>query len=178
MTNELKMRFLQKIKVDNKTGCWEWQGSKTSGYGLFTKGPWGNLAHRASVYLFKNEDPTGWLVCHKCNNPSCVNPFHLYCGTHKTNMADCVSAGHAGRGRGTKARHNKLKEKDVLLIYEFLQRHPPRRGPVKSPIKFLCEWFDVKKDTVADIGRGRWWSWLTGHEFKLTAPEFRRNIRA
>lgn len=84
-------RFIEKV---NKTeGCWEWTAATyRGGYGhfrAFTDGKWKmTKAHRYSYSHFKGEIPKGMLVCHTCDNPKCVNPEHLFLGSHKDNMTD------------------------------------------------------------------------------------------
>ena len=79
----------------NKTdSCWIWTSSTHNGYGRFKLKGKEISAHRFSK-LIAGEDPTGWQVCHKCNNPSCVNPEHLYLGTHADNMHDKVVCGNS-----------------------------------------------------------------------------------
>lgn len=72
--------------------CWIWGGAKDKdGYGRFPIGNATRIAHRAA-YLFRNGTiPEGFLIMHKCDNPSCVNPDHLACGTPKDNSQDMVS---------------------------------------------------------------------------------------
>src|SRR5215203_4615013 len=76
-------------KVDKNQACWLWTGGKCSGgYGKFM---WGNIkaAHRlAYEYCNNGPIPAGLFVLHKCDTPACVNPEHLYLGTHEDNMAD------------------------------------------------------------------------------------------
>jgi predicted DNA-binding protein YlxM (UPF0122 family) len=80
----------EKRYVKKESGCWEWVGvTAKNGYGRF----WGNfLAHRVSYALYK-ECPKGFFVCHKCDNPPCVNPDHLFLGTAKQNTQDMISKG-------------------------------------------------------------------------------------
>lgn len=82
-------KFLSKIKKTEN--CWIWQGSKCNDYGiLYTKS--GNIfAHRLSYLLFKGPIPHGSFICHNCpdgDNPSCVNPDHLWIGNTKKNIND------------------------------------------------------------------------------------------
>ncbi len=68
----------------NENGCWIWQGASTGGYGYVqNKG-----VHRVSYETFIGEIPEGHLVCHHCDTPLCVNPNHLFTGTHQDNMDD------------------------------------------------------------------------------------------
>jgi len=82
-------KFLKNVEKLND--CWEWKGALSKGYGIFfyTKMI---KAHRFSYIYNKGKIEFGKLICHKCNNKKCVNPDHLYMGTHKDNMLDVKKA--------------------------------------------------------------------------------------
>ncbi len=102
--------------------CWNWKGMKDrQGYGMIKVRPKMYRAHRVAwVIINKEEIPDGFQVCHKCDNPSCVNPTHLFLGINADNVRDKVSKGrqsHAGKGsKGELHPRAKLTEKEVLEI--------------------------------------------------------------
>lgn len=94
-------RFLAKVKKTDT--CWIWQDRlRPDGYGHFTLGGKIYLSHRISYLLFKNELPKDKLVCHTCDNKACVNPAHLFLGTHKDNYDDMVKKGRRVSGHSKK----------------------------------------------------------------------------
>jgi hypothetical protein len=110
-------RLMEKIAKNEMTGCWEWTAYKeVHGYGVVGFKRKAKLAHRVSYELHRGEIPAGMFVCHRCDNPSCVNPDHLFIGSQVENMADMAAKGRAPKGEAHSCA--KLTERDVLAIKE------------------------------------------------------------
>ncbi len=154
------------LKVTKTDGCWVWQGCKNySGYGQITIKDKHYRAHRLAWILTNGEIPEGMFVCHRCDNPSCVNPRHLFIGTPKDNVDDMISKGRAvfhifnnpqdnppPRYYGEKHPRAKLTEKQVLEIKEL----------IKTDLTFrqIAAKYGVSKKTVSHIKTGYRWSYL------------------
>jgi len=111
------------IKSSN---CWHWEGGKNgNGYGSLMNiyGKF-EVAHRISYKLYNGEIPEGILVLHKCDIRHCVNPNHLFLGTHKDNTDDMVKKGRHGgyknNFKGSKNPNSKINEKDKKTIIASL----------------------------------------------------------
>lgn len=75
-----------------EAGCWLWLGSPNgTGYGRIYIHGKPVMAHRLSYQIKHGSIPAGKIVCHKCDTPSCINPDHLFMGTHKDNSRDMVA---------------------------------------------------------------------------------------
>ena len=122
-----KERFEEKFEPIPECGCWVWTAAHHErGYGYFHfpefDGRKSSFAHRVSYFLYKGVHPKDMSVCHTCDNPSCVNPDHLFLGSHADNMKDMSKKGRAtGRRKYSyeelyDVRHN-LTCKEANLKY-------------------------------------------------------------
>lgn len=95
-----KERFFRKVEMIPFHTCWEWTAGKDGfGYGMFTFNKRSRRAHILSWEWHNNKSASGLFVCHKCDNPGCVNPDHLFLGTIQDNNLDSHKKGrsHAAR---------------------------------------------------------------------------------
>lgn len=108
--------FKRHYTVDPDTNCWVFNAiranRRTRNYGVLSIGRdrWG--AHRVAYFVFKGVDPGPLLVCHTCDNPPCINPDHLFLGTHRDNAADALEKGRLCNGRNPKPKP-QLKPRPV-----------------------------------------------------------------
>lgn len=95
MTPALAERFEAKVSPEPNSGCWLWLGAVTkAGYGIMGIDGSTRPATHISLELQGSERPApDQFACHKCDTPSCVNPAHLFWGTHSDNMADQKAKG-------------------------------------------------------------------------------------
>lgn len=107
---KMKEYLMQRcVKTDN--GCMEWKLSVTNkGYGRLRDGNKMKRAHRESYKVFVGNIPNGMFVCHKCDNPKCINPDHLFLGTSYDNMRDMVAK---GRNRVIPSYGNNYSSKPI-----------------------------------------------------------------
>lgn len=137
-------RFWANVDNSDAEGCWEWVGYiNHAGYGLHGVDGTQVRAHRYSYELHKDPIPEGHFVCHRCDNPACVRPGHLFAGTHADNMADMVYKG----------RHSHtLSEGDVL---EIRRRYVKGERPTQTE---LAEEYGVGHSQIGRIVRGEAWT--------------------
>jgi len=155
----LAERFWAKVDKQGPTDCWEWLGCTRRGYGYIRQGHGGSmiLAHRVSWEIAngpipKGEGYHGICVLHHCDNPSCVNPAHLFLGTHADNMQDMVKKDRVAHPRGEQNGYSILTEQDVHEILCLLAARYSQREIAKV--------YNVARTTITAINNRRNWSWV------------------
>lgn len=154
-----KDRILKRVFI-GVDGCWEWQGvTKGFGYGYLTVGSRTDgtrltvSAHRYSYEAFIGSIPEGLYVLHKCDNPKCVNPDHLFLGTHQDNINDREAKGRNNLSgvhkKGEEHPNSKLTWEDV----QFIRNEPKVNGYISA----LADRFGVSHRTISDVVNMNTW---------------------
>lgn len=89
------VRFWSKVATSGADECWPWKANSTHrfGYGMFWLGGNNVGAHRVAWMVTHGDIPSGLAVCHRCDNPKCCNPAHMFLGTHAENNRDMRAKG-------------------------------------------------------------------------------------
>jgi hypothetical protein len=107
--------------VDKSGECWVWTGPRNrGGYGYWSNGPESGLAHRVSLTRVTTPQPSDIFACHRCDNPPCVNPRHLYWGTVRDNTDDRSARGgvwNKGKYSTMCPQGHDLTQADNLKVY-------------------------------------------------------------
>lgn len=141
-------RFWRRVDKGAPGGCWNWTGPTLRGYGRFHFEGKTWLAHRFSLSRLSQPPPNKPSCCHKCDNASCVNPDHLYWGTQKDNLHDCVSKGRhwSQKNPGLAAERIKRSRKNQVGV----KHHQTKISP-----EVAVEMLRLHRSgrTFAEIGR-------------------------
>lgn len=167
----LERRFWSHVDRRGPDDCWEWTGTRLrSGYGVLSVQGAKLRAPRVSYELALGPIPDGLWVLHRCDNPPCVNPLHLFLGSHADNMADMTAKGRrwsasgdlnparlhpdrlargARNGRHTVPGRTKLVAADIPVIRRRLKAGESQRA--------IAADYGIARSVIGDIGAGRKW---------------------
>ena len=148
-----EQRFWSKVDRNGVNGCWLWKtGKDKDGYGKFNPTKLQHIrAHRFSFWLVNGIIPKGMFVCHSCDNPSCVNPKHLFLGSPKDNTRDMIRKGRANRLRGEDCSWSKLSDESIKMIRGLYKRSDLTQYA-------LAKKFNISQAQISNIVTGKRWS--------------------
>lgn len=146
-----KEKYIERVPF---SGCWIWMGCTwDSGYGYVRQGSGDNLkvvsAHRYMYKLYKGEFDESLDVCHHCDNPTCVNPDHLFVGTVSDNMRDAYKKGRRS-SKGESNGNSKLTREDVSWIRENFKN-------IRGQLSEFSRKFGVSVTQIRYIVEGLCW---------------------
>lgn len=140
-------------RTDNIEECWLWMGTHHPyGYGVVRFGGRYDGVHRIAYRLHHKCDIGGLCVLHKCDNPPCCNPHHLFLGTKTDNAQDMTAKGR--RARGERNGNSKLQEEDVRAVRE-------QRAMLGTSYAVLGKQFNISEAQAGGIVRRDSWAHVT-----------------
>lgn len=126
----IHQKFWNKVERNEITECLEWTGRiSKDGYGCFVSKKKYYTAHRVAYQICIGDIPRGLFICHKCDNRKCVNPLHLFIGTHQDNMNDMVRKGRSKNSNKNKTfcKHNHEFTIENTKYYNNIRYGTPMR---------------------------------------------------
>lgn len=153
----MELRLLRKFldRTTKSPNCWIWTGGLSkSGYGQLHAPALGERrAHRVSFILHRGAIPDGLLVLHKCDNPRCVNPAHLFLGTPLDNIRDMIAKGRDDKVKGMRHPAAKLTDGDVKSMRRLYASGRKTQGQ-------LCKMYDISRSHMCYILKRVYWKHL------------------
>lgn len=142
-------------KIDKTNDCWNWTAATTTqGYGRFKLNGKLVSAHVLSYMIHNDDYDSTKDVCHKCDNPSCVNPDHLFLGSRSDNMLDCLRKGRLNSKppcvKGERNGQSKLTVDDVIAIKALLKTSVTQKS--------IAQMFNVSPRAISDINNNKTWA--------------------
>lgn len=142
--------FWNNINKKSPTECWEWQkGKNKDGYGQFKFMGRNQSTHRVAFFIEYGEFDKKLCVCHKCDNPTCCNPNHLFLATSAENTQDKVLKGRHKVPCGEKNGQSKLFDKDIIKIRNLYSRNMPQ--------SIIAKLFNLHQSNVHHIVHRKTW---------------------
>lgn len=133
-----------------QNGCFEFYGHlNQDGYGRINKNGKLVYIHRELWKMFRGDIPKNICICHKCDNPSCVNLHHMFIGTHADNMADRKTKKRYAVHIGSKNGSSRLKEKDIPVIRDLIAKG--------ESFVYIANIYGVSEPNIRHIKNGKIW---------------------
>jgi hypothetical protein len=149
--NVLSVELIERRSIpEPNSGCWLWLGcDHGAGYGVINVNRRQVFAHRASWMAHFGSIPDGQCVCHRCDIPACVNPVHLFLGSHQENAQDRERKGRRKALRGEETPAAKLSPEQVRAIFSDTRRQYD-----------IADAYGINQGTVSDIKNRKIWKHL------------------
>lgn len=153
-------RIEEKSSHQKGTGCLIWNGAVSGGYKSKPNTQYGYIkidgktqrVHRVMYEIHSGPIPEGMVLCHKCDNPLCINPDHLFLGTQAENVQDMIEKKRQYHPRG-EMNNSKLKECEVIRILEAAKQG--------VSLHILSQKYSVHVVTIRNIVSGKKWAYLS-----------------
>ena len=163
-------------KAPHPKGCWEWTGWRDKdGYGAFRHDGNNKRTHRLSFQMHVGPIPDGLQICHTCDNPPCVNPAHLFAGTHQDNIDDKVEKGRQATGQTLIGNRNTARGERNMgggkLSYQKADEIRLMYVPGEITHKEIAAIYGVHRSLVGHIIRNELWV-RNAHESKTRRRKY------